>query len=76
MIRTLSEHLLEFRERYNSMKCLVEDDYVIYIFKSYYNAYKACNEANYLIEQMKLPLVAIHGGSNSFFIVQSNQTEA
>ena len=75
MTTTLQDHLETFRIKYNVTKCLVDQDRITYIFNFYYNAYKAANEANMLIQRLKLPLVAIHYGSNGFFTVQSNETE-
>lgn len=76
MTTTLQDHLETFRTKYNVTKCLVDQDRITYIFNFYKNAYKAANEANMLIQKLKLPLVAIHYGSNGFFVVQSNETEA
>lgn len=76
MTTTLQDNLETFRKRYPITKCLVEDNYIIYIFRSFYNASKAATEANMLIEKLKLPLVAIHSASNGYFVVQSNETEA
>jgi len=72
---TLQSNLEKFRERYPITKCLQNDDNIIYIFQTFYNASKAALEANMLIEKMNLPLVAIHKGSCSFFTVQSNEYE-
>ena len=70
----ITSHTLDtFREAFPSTKVLQEDNQLLYVFKSFYNASKTACEANSLIERMKLPLVAIHQGSNSFFVVKSNE---
>ena len=76
MTTTLQDHLESFRVKYPVTKCIVEQDRILYVFKTFYNAYRAANEANMLIQKLQLPLVAIHYGSNGFFTVQSNETEA
>ena len=76
MTTTLQDHLETFRTSYPVTKCLVDHDRITYVFKTFYNAYRSSNDANMLIQRLKLPLVAIHYGNNGFFTVQSNETEA
>lgn len=71
----LQRELDEFIKFYPSTKVLREKDELIYVYPFFYNAKKSCSEANYLIEKYGWDLVAIHGGSSSFFIVKSNETE-
>ena len=75
MTTTLQDHLETFRKKYNVSKCLVDNDRITYVFSTFYNASKSAVDANMLIQKLKLPLVAIHYGSNGFFTVQSNETE-
>lgn len=75
MTTTLQDHLETFRKKYNVSKCLVDHDRITYVFSTFYNASKSAVDANMLIQKLKLPLVAIHYGSNGFFTVQSNETE-
>jgi hypothetical protein len=72
---TLQSNLEKFRTNYPVTKCLKNEDNIIYVFQTFYNASKAASEANILIEKMNLPLVALHNGSCSFFTVQSNEIE-
>jgi len=76
MTTTLQDHLETFRTSYPITKCLVDHDRITYVFSTFNNAYRSANDANMLIQRLKLPLVAIHYGSNGFFTVQSNETEA
>lgn len=76
MCHEIQASLQEFKKHFHIAKCLVDKDKIIYSFKLSHNINKACSEANMLIERLKLPLVAIHYGSNSFFTVQSNETES
>jgi len=72
---TLEKELEMFRVAYDSTKVNVYDDYLLYVFRFFYNAKKASVEANKLIEKLGLNLVAIHYGKNSFFEVKSNEVE-
>lgn len=70
----IETHLNQFREAFPSTKVLQEDNHLLYVFKTFFNASKTACEANMLIEKLELPLVAIHYASNSFFVVKSNET--
>lgn len=72
---TIEQSLNRFREAFPITKVIQEDDQLLYIFKSFYNACKCCSEANLLIERLGLDLVAIHYGCNSFFCVKRNDVE-
>lgn len=67
--------LEEFRKMYPLTKVLQENDELVYIFKTFYNAAKATSEANFLIHRLGLNLVAVHSGSNSFFVVKRGDVE-
>ena len=73
--KTLEIELEAFRVAYKSTSVNVTDDELMYVFALFSNAERQCKEANRIIEQLGLGLVAIHAGRNSFFIVKSNQTE-
>ena len=69
MDNQLQEHLTRFRVNYPLTKCIQNDNDLIYVLPTFYNASKSAVEANILIEKLNLPLVAIHRGSCSFFTV-------
>lgn len=74
-MNNLETYLTNFRERYPITKVLQDQDKLTYIFRTFYNASKAATEANMLIEQMDIPLVAIHHGTSSYFVVKSSEVE-
>lgn len=74
---SLDDELTMFRESFYSIHAVVENGYVVYKCKRGF-AKNVAEEANKLIEQMNLSLVAIPTSlhSQDSVCVQSNLTEA
>jgi len=70
----LVDQLEKFRKRYASVKVTVYDEYLVYK-TSTGSARRACTDANELISDMGLPLVAkvSSGYKLDAFIVQENR---
>ncbi len=76
IIKTVEEAFKEFREEYKGYKVSVFDDYMVYKTAPGYSDRAAIN-ANELIEDMDLPLVAIPTTSHrkDSFYIQSIYSE-
>ncbi len=76
IIKTVEEAFKEFREEYGSRRLLVYEDYMVYKTAPGYSD-KAAINANELIEDMDLPLVAIPTTSHrkDSFYIQSIYSE-
>tara|TARA_R110000868_G_scaffold381370_1_gene647753 strand:+ start:813 stop:1058 length:246 start_codon:yes stop_codon:yes gene_type:complete len=71
----LQEHFEKFRKDFHSTKVNVQDHWMTYgFYRTPHLAASACCDANKKIEELKLPLVAIHSQGSDTFVVQSNQT--
>jgi hypothetical protein len=73
----IQQDLETFRHYFHkARKCCVSEkrDYVVYGYNDIRHAVTDCCEANKKIEELKLPLVAIHHQNSMSFHVQSNQT--
>lgn len=72
--QTKIEHdLEEFRKKFRSIKVMVHKDFMVYSYNSQRDAVMCCAEANLLINQLKLDLVAIFSHNTQTFHVQSNE---
>jgi len=71
----IQEHLETFRRYFpKAKKCYVSQDFISYGYTEIRHAATDCTSANKLINQMNLPLVAIHSQNSKSFVVQSNET--
>ena len=59
---------------YSSRKLNVEQDWMTYAYDTNHLAVKACCDANRVIQESKLPLVALYQQGTNTFIVQPNET--
>lgn len=75
-VSTLEKELTTFREMYAATRCTVFSDTIVYRC-AYGKADDAAKQANGLIEEMGLNLVAIPNKfpANNSYSIQSNQTE-
>jgi len=68
------EPLEEFRKRFPLTKCLVDEKKITYVLPLFIDAYRSAQDATLLIEKLKLPLKAIHYGTNSYFEIEYDNT--
>lgn len=75
--RTLEHELTTFREMYAATKCTVYKDFIVYRC-AYGKAEAASKQANGLIVEMGLSLVAIPNRfpNNNSYVIQSNETDS
>lgn len=66
---------LEFFKTNYKKKAIAGNFELMYLFNTHYLASRETANANYLINQLKLPLVAIHYNSCNYFVVKSDETE-
>ena len=69
----IEEHLETFTKKFNSIHVTASRDYRNFRYPTPHHAAASCCKANKLIEEYKLPLVAIHSQGCDFFTVQSNE---
>jgi len=69
----IEKDLTEFRTKFRSIHVRQDENYLVYNYKNIRHASVSCSEANLLIEQLNLPLVAIHNQNDNSFVVQSNE---
>lgn len=72
---TIQHNLHEFKTYFRPEKCISDGDELVYVFENNFAAARHATIANSLIQQMNLPLTAIHGGGACYFIVKSNEYE-
>jgi len=69
------QDLETFRHHFHkAKKCYVSQDYIAYGYNDIRHAVVDCCAANKKIEELKLPLVAIHHQNSMSFYVQSSET--
>tara|TARA_R110000868_G_scaffold203901_1_gene451816 strand:+ start:1633 stop:1872 length:240 start_codon:yes stop_codon:yes gene_type:complete len=72
----LEKKLDTFRKRFRSIKVMQYQDCLVYSYNSIKNATLSCADANFLIAELGLDLVAIHSQNSPTFLVQNNEVEA
>ena len=70
----IEEHLEKFTKKFDCKKVIANGDYRNFRYSTPHHAAASCCKANKVIEDYKLPLVAIYSQGCDFFTVQSNQT--
>lgn len=66
---------LEFFKTNYKKKAISGDYELMYLFATHNAAARETTNANFLINQLKLPLVAIHYNSCNYFVVKSEEVE-